>query len=50
MVEMMELISNIIGSLISILLIECIIIFGNSIYDEFHETHDCNCIEYDEGY
>lgn len=50
MVEMMELISNIIGSLISIVLIECIIIFGNGIYDEFRETHNCNCIEYDEEY
>ena len=47
---MMELISNIIGFLISILLIEWIIITGKFIYDEFHETHECNCIEYDEEY
>lgn len=45
---MVELISNIIGSLIIILLIEWIIIFGKSIYDEFHICHKCNCIKSDE--
>ena len=47
---MMELISNIIGSLISILLIEWIILMGKSVYDEFRISHKCKCIEYDEEY
>lgn len=50
MVKMMELIGTIMGSLISILLIEWIIITGKSIYDEFHKTNMMKSIKYDEEY
>lgn len=50
MVIMMELIGELLGVLSCILIFEFIIITGKTIYDDFHEEHECNCIEYDEEY
>ena len=46
----MELVGELLGVLLCILIFEFIIITGKTIYDEFHEEHECNCIEYDEEY